>query len=178
MLRQGRGGVYGACGLVSNETSLTPPLRLDAFLPYRLSVASNAVSDAIASAYRALFGLAVAEWRLVAVIAEDASLTPQAIAARTRMDKVSVSRAAATLTARGLLRRTPNPADARSHLLALTPAGERLYAEVAPKALELEARLFDGWGVRDRAALETMLRRLEASATALGLDPQTPSSRA
>lgn len=152
---------------MSNETILTDSLRLDAFLPYRLSVASNAVSDAIASAYRALFGLAIPEWRLVAVIAEAGALTPQAVAARTRMDKVTVSRAAAALTMRALLERAPNPRDARSHLLALTPAGRQLYAEVAPKALELEARLFDGWPVAEREALATMLRRLEASATGL-----------
>jgi DNA-binding MarR family transcriptional regulator len=146
---------------------LSDALRLDAFLPYRLSVASNAVSDAIASAYRALFGLAIPEWRLVAVIAEADAITPQAVAERTRMDKVTVSRAAAALTGRGLLRRTPNPRDARSHLLALTAAGRRLYAEVAPKALELEARLFDGWSSDDRAALEAALKRLETAAGSL-----------
>ena len=40
------------------------------FLPYRLSIASNVVSDAIATTYHALFGLRIPEWRLVAVIAE------------------------------------------------------------------------------------------------------------
>ena len=34
-------------------------LKLDDFLPYRLSVVSNAVSDAIASTYQALFGLRI-----------------------------------------------------------------------------------------------------------------------
>ncbi len=152
---------------MSNETTLTNGLRLDAFLPYRLSVASNAVSDAIASAYRALFGLAIPEWRLIAVIAEASAITPQAIAARTRMDKVTVSRAAAALAGRGLIARTPNPRDARSHLLTLTRAGTRLYAEVAPKALELEAQLFEGWAAPERAALSAMLARLETAAEGL-----------
>ncbi len=34
-------------------------LKLDDFLPYRLSIASNAVSDAVAGAYRARFGLKI-----------------------------------------------------------------------------------------------------------------------
>ena len=42
-----------------------PGLRLDAYLPYRLSVASNAVSGLIALAYQDRFGLTVPQWRLI-----------------------------------------------------------------------------------------------------------------
>ena len=45
-------------------------LRLDAFLPFRLSFTSNLVSERVAGTYRALFDLSIPEWRLVAVIAE------------------------------------------------------------------------------------------------------------
>lgn len=45
-------------------------LKLDQFLPYRLSIVSNRVSSAVASTYQALFGLKIPEWRLVAIIAE------------------------------------------------------------------------------------------------------------
>ena len=40
-------------------------LRLDSYLPYRLSVASNAVSGLIARAYEDRFGLTVSQWRLI-----------------------------------------------------------------------------------------------------------------
>src|SRR5688572_10835853 len=69
-------------------------LKLDDFLPYLLSVSSNAVSDTVASAYRNLFGLRVPEWRLVTVLAEGGAMSQQALCGRTRMDKVTVSRAA------------------------------------------------------------------------------------
>lgn len=138
-------------------------LRLDSFLPYRLSIASNRVSDAIAETYRALFGLRIPEWRLVAVIAESEGLTQQALGRATRMDKVTVSRAAAALAERGLVARTPNPDDQRSHLLALTAAGRELYAEVAPKALEMETRIFGTFSAEEIAALNAMLDRLETA---------------
>ena len=96
------------------------PLILDEFIPYRLSVTSNLVSDAIARSYEALFGLTIPEWRLVAVVAERDGITQQAIGATTRMDKVTVSRAAIALVDRGLLARAANPDDRRSHLLRLT----------------------------------------------------------
>ena len=147
-----------------------PSLKLDEFLPYRLSIASNRVSSAIASAYQALFGLRIPEWRLIAVIAESDGLTQQALGAATRMDKVTVSRAAIALVDRGLVERRPNPDDQRSHLLSLTAAGQTLYESVAPKALELEAQVFAGFTRDEIATFRAMLERLEASAAPL--DPE------
>ena len=137
-------------------------LRLDDFLPYRLSVTSNLVSEAIARAYEALFGLKIPEWRLIAVIAEHDGITQQAIGLRTRMDKVTVSRAAVALTGRGLIARRPNPQDRRSHLLVLTASGRRLYADVVPKALELEARIFGAFTAAELDSFAAMLRRIDA----------------
>ena len=145
-------------------------LKLDRFLPYRLSIASNRVSTAVASTYQALFGLKIPEWRLVAVMAEGAGATQQALGVATRMDKVTVSRAAATLVERGLVERRPNPGDQRSHLLALTATGRALYEDVAPKALELEAQVFAGFSAKELATFAAMLDRIEASAAPFDSD--------
>lgn len=138
-------------------------LHLDDFLPFRLSIVSNRVSDAIAGTYQSLFGLRIPEWRLVAVLAESEGMTQQALGLRTRMDKVTVSRAAIALVDRGLAARTPNARDQRSHILTLTEAGRTLYAEVAPKALEMEARIFAGFDAREIAAFRTMLERADGA---------------
>lgn len=141
-------------------------LTLDDFLPFRLSFTSNLVSDRIARAYQALFGLTIPEWRLVAVIAESDGITQQAIGVKTRMDKVTVSRAAIALVERCLVERMPNAGDRRSHLLTLTPAGQALYEQVAPKALELERRIFGGFDTGRVAAFVTMLREIDTVAQA------------
>ena len=137
-------------------------LSLDAFVPYRLSFTSNLVSNAIATAYEALFGLSIPEWRLVAVIAEAGGVTQQAIGQRTLMDKVTVSRAAMGLVKRGLLARQPNPDDKRSHLLSLTQAGRDLYRQVEPKALELEQSLFATFDRSEMQAFTATLRKIDA----------------
>lgn len=142
-------------------------LSLDKFVPYRLSVASNLMSDAIASAYRALFGLNIAEWRLIAVLAERRSITQNELCAATRMDKVTISRAAIALADRGLVQRSPNPDDKRSHLLSLSASGKDLYAQVVPKALALEKSLLADFSEREIADLVAMLRRLELMAERL-----------
>lgn len=136
-------------------------LTLDEFLPYRLSLASNATSDAVASTYQSLFGLRIPEWRLIAVLAEDGNQSQQALCGRTRMDKVTVSRAAIALVGRGLVERTTNPADQRSHLLTLTQDGAALYEQIAPKALELERQIFSKFTPSERLMLRRMLDRIE-----------------
>jgi DNA-binding MarR family transcriptional regulator len=139
-------------------------LLLDRFLPYRLSVASNAVSGRISNAYRKRFGLKIAEWRLIAILAETPSLTPAMLGDRTRMDKIAVSRAAAALIERGLVAADDNPADGRSHFLSLTDDGRALYAEIAPVALATEAALLESLSADERATLESLLRRIETAA--------------
>ncbi len=142
-------------------------LRLDDYLPYRLSVAANAVSDLIASAYQSRFGLSIPQWRLMAVLGEDGPMTPLALCARTVMDKVTVSRAAAALHERRLVEREPNATDGRSHRVGLTTSGGALYAEIAPLALAYEARLLEAFTPFERQTVQSLLGRLQAAAVAL-----------
>jgi len=145
-------------------------LKLDDFLPYRLSIASNRVSGAIATAYQALFGLRIPEWRVIAVLGEGGDMTQQAIGRVTRMDKVTVSRAAIALVDRGLARRSPNADDQRSHHLSLTKAGRMLYDEVTPMAVAIDRQIFAGFSPEELASLREMLERLERAAAALDTD--------
>jgi len=147
-----------------------PELRLDAYLPYRLSVASNAVSGLIARSYQDRFGLSVPQWRLVCVLAEDGGLTQGQIVARTVMDKVTVSRAAQGLLKRRLVARSDHHADGRSHVLALTEAGASLHAEIAPLALAYEAALIAGLAPEEVALLKRLLSRLQSAAGQLAGD--------
>ena len=141
-------------------------LTLDRFLPYRLSVASNAVSTRISFSYRKRFGLKIPEWRLIAILAAHESLTPQEIGQAGELDKITVSRAAAALIERGLVAQRRNPGDGRSHFLSLTRDGRALYLEIAPAALTMEAELLAGFSAEERKTLESLLRRIEGAALA------------
>ena len=145
-------------------------LRLDAFIPFRLSITSNLVSETIAGTYQALFGLTIPEWRLIAVIAEEDGPTQQRIGARTRMDKVTVSRAAIALVTRGLIERRPHAEDRRAQRLFLTEAGTALYAQVAPKALELEGRILARFTADEIATFTAMLARMDEATLAVAAE--------
>jgi DNA-binding MarR family transcriptional regulator len=164
LLRQG----FGGQALGRAEGTQAGELKLDAYLPYRLSVASNAVSGLIARAYQDRFGLSVPQWRLICVLAEDGALTQGQLVARTVMDKVTVSRAAQGLLKRHLVSRSEHHADGRSHVLALSPQGRSLYGDIAPLALGYEAALIAGLAPGEVELVKRLLVRLQTAAGELG----------
>jgi DNA-binding MarR family transcriptional regulator len=143
-------------------------LTLSAFLPYQLSITSNAVSDLIARAYRGKFALKVPEWRVMALLGEAEVATQRELVSATAMDKVTVNRACKALEERALVSRVPNNLDGRSHHLALTPAGRDLYEQIVPEALQLEAELEKILGSGEAKLLEAMLAQLRARVAELG----------
>lgn len=145
-----------------------PKLHLENFLPYRLSVLSNTVSAAIANAYFMNFGLTIPEWRVMAVLAANPGLSAAEVTARTAMDKVAVSRAVASMIAAGRLHRTTAPADRRRTHLALTRAGQSVYARVVPLALSYERSLIASLTKSDRVTLDRLMRVLLGRAVELG----------
>jgi DNA-binding MarR family transcriptional regulator len=135
-------------------------LDLDRFLPYRLSVLSNRISQAIARLYQARFGFGITEWRLIAVLGRYPALSANAVAERTAMDKVAVSRAVAHLLERALITREMHGEDRRRSVLTLSEAGHAIYAEIVPLALGRERKLLATLNASEREQLERILDKL------------------
>ena len=138
--------------------------RLADFLPYQLSVASNAVSTRIAEQYRKRFALKTTEWRIMAVLGDSGAHTQRELCQLTLMDKVPVNRACKVLEDRGLALRRPNARDGRSHLLALTAEGRAVHARIMPLAEAIEQELFGVLSEGERNALAGMLSRVRDGA--------------
>ncbi|MCX7676364.1 MAG: MarR family winged helix-turn-helix transcriptional regulator [Alteraurantiacibacter sp.] len=139
---------------------MQPTTPLSNFLPYQLSITSNAVSGRIAQEYRQRFGLSVPEWRVMAVLGDSGGLTQRELTQRTLMDKVAVNRACKVLEERGLAARTPNAQDGRSHHLELTEAGREMHGKIMPLALEMERRVFAGFSQEELAQFRNLLKRV------------------
>ncbi|MEP1145120.1 MAG: MarR family winged helix-turn-helix transcriptional regulator [Henriciella sp.] len=142
--------------------SESPALSLDGFLPYRLSVLSNAVSSKIAKIYEQEFELSIWQWRIMAVLGEHQGLTSTEVAQRTLMDKPTVSRAAASLIERGILERKIDRDDRRRAPMRLTDEGNAIYAAILPRAIESERELLDALSEEEAATLHGLLSRLSA----------------
>ena len=141
-------------------TQTTP---LFEFLPYLLSITSNAVSGRIAQEYRERFGLSVPEWRVMAVLGESGRLTQRELTTLTLMDKVAVNRACKGLEERGLASRQPNASDGRSHLLELTAEGRAMHAQIMPLAVAMERRIFGALSAPEIAQFRALLERVRGS---------------
>jgi DNA-binding MarR family transcriptional regulator len=144
-----------------------PPIELEQFLPYRLSVLANLTSSAIAGAYERRFDLSIPEWRVIAVLSRYPGLSAREVAQKSRMDAVAVSRAVNRLLRAGRLRRTVAASDRRRSVLHVSNSGAAVYREVAPLALQFERELLAPFTAADRALLDRIVGQLQARAEAL-----------
>ncbi len=139
--------------------SRRPALQLETFLPWQLSVAANAVSEKIAAAYSDS-GLNVPQWRVLAALGEVDSASQQAIAARIKMDKMTVSRTVAGLLKKKLLTRDAHTDDARQWQVRLSEKGTALLTRVVPQVLEAERTVLKGLSKTEREMLGELLAKL------------------
>ncbi len=153
---------------MGNSNQRRERLRLEHFVPYRLSILTNTVSTAIAGAYARRFGLSIPEWRVIAVLGLQPGLSAAEVAERTAMDKVAVSRAVSSLLrSRRVVRATAN-SDRRRSMLKLSRQGENVYWRVVPFARRYEKELLADLSASERESLDRLLSRLHRRAQELG----------
>ena len=153
-----------ASGATVNEDA---PLKLEQFLPYQLNVVSSLVSLALSRVYAQRYGIGVPEWRVLVTLGQFEAMTAKQIGAHTHMHKTKVSRAVALMEKRRLLARRANRDDMREAFLSLTAAGQTMYEEVAPHALDFTRRLTEILTPGDREAFNRALKQLTARSSQL-----------
>ena len=136
-------------------------LTLQQFLPYRLSALANRISQSLAGKYSRRFGINVREWRILAALGEGGELSAVAITNRIAMDKVAVSRAVKKLIEKGLVAKNLDCRDQRSHELALSESGLKMYQELIPIALEHEKKLTVRLSLKEKNDLLRLLSKLD-----------------
>lgn len=149
------------------QGSAKPYLALEAFLPYRLSILANMVSNAIARDYHAQFGLTVPEWRLMAVLGRFGPDVATGLCTRTAMDKVTVSRAMTRLIENGHISRGSDPKDRRRVIARLTRKGKSVHDKIVPVALAHERDLLAALDKAEAATLDRLLTKLRDRADKL-----------
>jgi DNA-binding MarR family transcriptional regulator len=97
----------------------------------------------------------------LATIARHGPLTPSELATRERVQRPTATRLLARLEAPGLVERTADPVDRRSSLVAVTPAGEALLAEVRTRKDAYLARRLRALSPEERATLRHATEILE-----------------
>ena len=104
---------------------------LDASWIYKVAVLADLVAKRVARIAAREAGVSLAQWRVLAALADRPGRTAREVVDVTPMDKGMVSRAVTALAERGLVERRADGADARRVFLTLTEAGQATFAVVA-----------------------------------------------
>lgn len=152
---------------------MKPSLSLRQFLPYRCNNLGERISTSLSRIYVDRFGISISEWRILATLAEHGQLQARQISQQTHMDKVRVSRAVASLQARGLLARQTCEHDSRAANISLTAQGTALFREIAPQALAWEQELLQTLDKTQRETLFLLLDKLESQLDVIAQRPST-----
>lgn len=131
---------------------------ISGLLSYRISRTSSALSRSAALRFRREFDVSLGEWRAIALIAADPTLTLNRLARRAGLDKAQMSRVVSKLTERGLINRTAG--SGRTSQLALTEAGTELYRGLIAAANERDAEFLDALAPEERDVLLGALDKL------------------
>jgi len=97
----------------------------------------------------------------LATIERHGPLTPSELAARERVQRPTVTRVLARLEEAGLIDRAGDPADRRSSLVTISPAGRELLAAVRTRKDAYLAKRLEALDPDDRAALDRAAAVLE-----------------
>lgn len=128
-------------GLPIERAQKGKEIDLEAYIPYQFARLSAYLSKELAEDYARNFGLAIAEWRVIAVLAFLPGATAAEISAFSSLDAVAVHRAVSRLIQAGLLNRQVDPNDGRRKPLEISREGWQLYENEVPVALALERRI-------------------------------------
>jgi DNA-binding MarR family transcriptional regulator len=139
-------------------------IRLDEYIPFRLSILSRAVSLSLAKQYSKYFNITIPEWRVLAVLASQQPLTAQEMGDRTNLDKVKMSRAINRMLAMGLLEKEKDPHDKRRTLLRVSAEGWDVYRRIVPIALTHQAELLSVLSPEEQRMLTVLIDKLHAKA--------------
>mgnify|MGYP001816567880 CR=1 FL=1 len=141
---------------------------LQNFLPYRLSLLTNTVSQGMAGSYTQKHDINITEWRILAVLGRYPGLTASQVVEKTAMDKVAISRGVKSLMSRKLLKRQTDPNDRRRRRLYLTNRkGQKVMEQVIPQARQYEQRLLEALDPEETEALLLILDKLQQKSEAL-----------
>ena len=149
---------------------------LDRYLPYQMRLLSEAYSLGLARTLQQRFNLPLREWRVLFHIGAEPPMSVTQIAARSVMDKGSVSRAVAKLGEWGYVTRHTNGTDSRRATFYLSSKGQRVYGQIIPMLLAREARLLAPLSKAEQAQFLRAIKKLlgqvwAANAGAIDLGP-------
>jgi len=147
-----------------DSRSASHPLDLENYIPAYLTYLASKVSASASALYRPKFGVGIADWRIMAMLASEPWIVAARVADATGMDKGAVSRCVRDLAKAGLIEVRADESHGRRQLIALTCMGLALHDRIVKLAIERETQLLNGFSAEERKVLLGFLMRMRAQA--------------
>ncbi|MBR1175302.1 MarR family transcriptional regulator [Bradyrhizobium sp. KB893862 SZCCT0404] len=135
-------------------------VRLKDFLPYKLVVLADQISRSLSELYEERFGLTRQEWRVLAALADNGSISSLDVSRYSTLDPMAVSRASSLLEEKGYIVREQSSDDGRLKVLRSTRSGRALYRKIMPLAIDREKYLTEPLSPAERASFEATIDKL------------------
>ena len=142
------------------RATLGPIGRLEDFIPYKLAVVANRLSQSIGRLFETRFDIQIPEWRILMALYAYGGQPFHEVVERTSMDKARVSRAQRRLVDLKMIATAVDPNDGRKLLLAITEAGARMCAQILPEAAAREAWYLQALTAEEHGQLDVILDKL------------------
>lgn len=147
-------------------------LEVTDFLTTLVVNTGNALRRHITLEYARQFGLSMAEWRILSVVAHAHEMSFSQLVVAAATDKGSLSRMLRNLQERGLLTlRTEGAGSRRKVTCTVSPAGKKLYKQVMPIARQRQAQMLLQLTAQERRVLYGALHKLRAACGPQDEDP-------
>ncbi len=138
---------------------------------YRLAFLTNFYREPLLRRIERDYGIIRPEWTVLICLTFRNGLNPRDICEITEQPSNTVSRGVASLVAKGLVERRPDPEDARRALLFLTPAGRTLHDTIMPHLERGEAAMLACLTPAERDTLDRLLEKLARDTPRWSKDP-------
>lgn len=142
------------------RATLGPVGRLEDFIPFKMAVVANRVSQSIGHLFETQFNIQIPEWRILMALYAYGRQPFHEVVERTSMDKARVSRAQRRLADLQMIETAVDPNDGRKLLMAITDAGARMCAQILPAAAEREAWYLAALTDEEHRQLDAILDKL------------------
>ncbi|HMN75904.1 MAG TPA: MarR family transcriptional regulator [Burkholderiaceae bacterium] len=144
----------------ARRSRLGPVGKLEDFIPFKLAVVANRISQSIGHLFETRFNIQMPEWRILMALYAYGGMPFYELVARTSMDKARVSRAQRRLVDLRMIETRIDANDRRKLLLSISEIGARMCAEMLPAVAAREAWFLEALSDDEHHQFDIILDKL------------------
>ena len=146
---------------------LADPQQPSDLLLYRLAKLTASAGRLVTRLCERHYGITRREWGVLMWLAREPGLSPSLLADYLELDRARISRAIASMQAKGLLHKQATSSNRRSAALQLSASGQALHDEILPQVRSFNLQLLGGLNASQQLQLSQLLEQLQTQAQAL-----------